>query len=230
MVSCSWLVVSCRALVSQLTTDNEQLTHLRVCSWESTRPPKPPDGVRILALVLLLVSGPLRSVFCRRGSTEKGAGLVNRFMLARIQPSALMHNGESNEPQRTQMLRRQGSEPSQLESFLCFSSVLSVSSVVHSSAIRFTCLDSVFGIARDPPKVEGLVRIQVETLVKRQPDLLAPTRNDRQSRTSFGASNNALRVCLGSHGSLRNCKARFDSSAGHSGRGSGGLDSGVGKK
>ena len=53
----------------------------RVCSWESKRSPKPPYGVRILALVLIEP--------CRRGSTEKGAGLVNRLMLVQIQSSAL---------------------------------------------------------------------------------------------------------------------------------------------
>ena len=31
----------------------------------------------------------LRERYCRRGSTEKGAGLVNRLMLVRIQSSAL---------------------------------------------------------------------------------------------------------------------------------------------
>ena len=50
-----------------------------MCSWESSQPPKLADGVRLLALVL----------DCRRGSTEKGAGLVNRLMLVRIQSSAL---------------------------------------------------------------------------------------------------------------------------------------------
>src|ERR1700732_660075 len=34
-------------------------------------------------------SNPCAPAFCRRGSTEKGSGPVNRLMLVRIQPSAL---------------------------------------------------------------------------------------------------------------------------------------------
>ena len=60
----------------------------RVCSWESRQPPKLVHGVRILALVLKVVRS-LRERKCRRGATKKGAGFVSRFMLVRIQSSAL---------------------------------------------------------------------------------------------------------------------------------------------
>ena len=59
-------------------------TTLQACSWESSQPPKLTHGVRILTLVLQQLLQK-----CRRGSTEKGACLVNRFMLVRIQSSAL---------------------------------------------------------------------------------------------------------------------------------------------
>ena len=59
---------------------------LRACSWEGRRSPKPLHGVQILTLVLDL---SFRLMTRRRGSTEKGAGPVNRFMLVRIQSSAL---------------------------------------------------------------------------------------------------------------------------------------------
>ena len=78
---------------------------------------------------------------CRRGSTEKGACLVNRFMLVRIQSSALF-------------------------------------------------VPMVYRIALDPPKVQVLVQIQVGILI------------------------HAACECAGSHGSPRNCKTRFNSSAG----------------
>ena len=48
----------------------------RVCSWESSQPPKLADGVQILALVLADVAEQL------------GIGFVNRSMLVRLQPSA----------------------------------------------------------------------------------------------------------------------------------------------
>ena len=51
-------------------------TLTRVCSWESSQPPKLADGVQILALVLADVA------------EQTGIGFVNRFMLVRIQPSA----------------------------------------------------------------------------------------------------------------------------------------------
>ena len=49
---------------------------IRVCSWESSQPPKLADGVQILALVLADVAEQL------------GIGFVNRYMLVRLQPSA----------------------------------------------------------------------------------------------------------------------------------------------
>ena len=49
-----------------------------MCSWESSQPPKLADGVRLLALVLADVAEQL------------GIGFVNRSMLVRIQPSALV--------------------------------------------------------------------------------------------------------------------------------------------
>ena len=48
----------------------------RVCSWESSQPPKLADGVQILALVLADVAEQL------------GIGFVNRSILVRLQPSA----------------------------------------------------------------------------------------------------------------------------------------------
>ena len=60
--------------VSFLAPRHSRLT--RVCSWESSQPPKLADGVQILALVLADVAEQL------------GIGFVNRYMLVRIQPSA----------------------------------------------------------------------------------------------------------------------------------------------
>ena len=48
----------------------------RVCSWESSQPPKLADGVQILALVLADVA------------EQRGIGYINRLMLVRTQPSA----------------------------------------------------------------------------------------------------------------------------------------------
>jgi hypothetical protein len=53
-----------------------------VCSWESSRPPKPADGVQILALVLADVAEIERRRF-------RLIAWDGRPMLVRIQPSAL---------------------------------------------------------------------------------------------------------------------------------------------
>ena len=47
-------------------------------SWERKRPPKPPNGVQILALLLADVA------------EQRGSGSVNRIMLVQIQSSALV--------------------------------------------------------------------------------------------------------------------------------------------
>jgi hypothetical protein len=49
------------------------------CSWESKRPPKPPDGVRLLAILLIADV-----------AEQRGAGFVNRLMLVQLQSSALL--------------------------------------------------------------------------------------------------------------------------------------------
>jgi heme A synthase len=55
---------------------------MRVCSWESSQPPKLTDRVRILALVLFA-----------NVAEQIGAGFVNRMMLVQIQSLALHLDG-----------------------------------------------------------------------------------------------------------------------------------------
>ncbi len=63
-------------MIETRSRSNGRERFTRVCSWESSQPPKLADGVQILALVLADVAEQL------------GADFVNRLMLVRIQPSA----------------------------------------------------------------------------------------------------------------------------------------------